>query len=417
MVARCNDVGIRIYVDAVINHMAAESKTFLGTGESPANPTAKMFPGVPYSPEDFHPSCGIESYQDANQVRNCELAGLRDLDHSRESVRDRIVEYFDHLVDLGVAGFRVDAAKHMWPEDLKVSCKLQPGRITVISYPLIFESCQVIYSRVKNLNTDFGYPPDSRPFITQEVIDYGTEAISKFEYTDLGSVIEFQYSHEIGRVFRGKVPLKSLANWGPEIGMIESEKALVFVDNHDNQREGGDILTYKEPKNYKMAVAFMLAYPFGIPRIMSSFDFHDPGQAPPSSDGETLLSPSIKEDGSCGNGWICEHRWPAIYNMVEFRNTVRGTVVDNWWDNGNNQIAFSRGTKGFVAFNLEAFDLDEDLQTGLPAGIYCDVISGAMVDGECTGKIVEVRDDGTAIIQIGAEEKDGVLAIHENAKL
>lgn len=60
---------------------------------------------------------------------------------------------------------------------------------------------------------------------------------------------------------------------------MASEDALVFVDNHDNQRghgAGGDsILTYKSPKLYVMANAFMLAQPYAIPRVMSSFDFED----------------------------------------------------------------------------------------------------------------------------------------------
>ena len=28
-----------------------------------------------------------------------------------------------------------------------------------------------------------------------------------------------------------------------------------------------------------------------------------------------------------------------------------GTGVSNWWDNGDKQIAFCRGGKGFIAFN------------------------------------------------------------------
>ena len=44
--------------------------------------------------------------------------GLTDLDGSQSYVQDKISGYFNHLIDLGVAGFRVDAAKHMWPKDL-----------------------------------------------------------------------------------------------------------------------------------------------------------------------------------------------------------------------------------------------------------------------------------------------------------
>lgn len=71
-------------------------------------------------------------------------------------MRDKIVEYMNKLISLGVAGFRVDAVKHMWPGDL-----------------------QNIFGRLNNLNATYGFPANSRPFITQEVIDLGGEAISK----------------------------------------------------------------------------------------------------------------------------------------------------------------------------------------------------------------------------------------------
>jgi alpha-amylase len=51
-------------------------------------------------------------------------------------------------------------------------------------------------------------------------------------------------------------------------------------------------------------------------------------------------------------------------------------------------------------------------QTCLPAGIYCDVISGSKSNGSCTGKRVNVGSDGTAYIEILHDEEDGVLAIH-----
>jgi alpha-amylase len=47
-------------------------------------------------------------------VRNCWLVGLPDLQLGSAWVRDRIVDYMNDLISLGVAGFRVDAVKHMW---------------------------------------------------------------------------------------------------------------------------------------------------------------------------------------------------------------------------------------------------------------------------------------------------------------
>lgn len=161
------------------------------------------------------------------------------------------------------------------------------------------------------------------------------------------------YSSEIGRAFRGWNELKWLENIGPAWDMLPGEFALVFVDNHDNQRHGagGDnVLTYKQAKQYKMATAFTLAWNYGTIRMMSSFAFESTDQGPPMDANENLVSPIINADNSCGGGWICEHRWRQIANMVSFANQVKGTSVNDWWDNGNNKIAFCRGNQGDVIF-------------------------------------------------------------------
>jgi alpha-amylase len=135
MVNRCNKAGVRIYVDAIINHMAAITGT--GSAGTQFNAGTKYFPDVPYGPNDFNDrncrtgSGDIENYNDVNQVRNCKLVGLPDLATGSEYVRNKIAEFLNRLIDLGVAGFRIDAAKHMWPGDL-----------------------QAIYSKLKNVRSE-----------------------------------------------------------------------------------------------------------------------------------------------------------------------------------------------------------------------------------------------------------------------
>jgi len=136
--------------------------------------------------------------------------------------------------------------------------------------------------------------------------------------------------------------------------------------------------------------------------------------APPAN-GEDVLSPEFGEDGSCTNGWVCQHRWSPIFNMVEFRSVVSGTELTNWWVGGDNQIAFSRGDKGMIAITVEG-EINADIETSLPDGIYCDVISGSLVDGHCTGKTVNVSG-GKAHIEVSTEESECVVAVHVNAKL
>lgn len=158
MIARCNKAGVRIYVDVVVNHMTGyqEGET-IGTAGSVANYGQRSYPAVPYGPGDFNPTCDISNYQDPVQVRNCQLSSLADLNQSVPHVRQMIVNYLNKLIDLGVAGFRVDAAKHMWPKDL-----------------------EAIYGQLKPLNEKFGFAKNSKPYIYQEVIDLGGENIKKY---------------------------------------------------------------------------------------------------------------------------------------------------------------------------------------------------------------------------------------------
>ncbi|XP_011639361.1 alpha-amylase-like isoform X2 [Pogonomyrmex barbatus] len=393
MVRRCNNVGVRIYVDVVFNHMSGNWNNARGTGGSTANTYDFSYPAVPYSRTDFHSPCEAKNYQDPGNVRNCELVGLHDLDQSKEWVRGKIVDFLNGAIDAGVAGFRVDAAKHMWPADLKV-----------------------IYSRLKNLNSQY-FPQGARPFITQEVIDYGGEAVSKYEYNSFGTVTEFRYGMEVSNALNGRNQLKWFVNWGEKWGLLPSGDALVFIDNHDTQRGNANILTYKSSKKYKMAVALMLGHPYGIPRIMSSYYFDHFDATPPQDSSGNLKSPMINSDNTCGNGFVCEHRWRQIYNMVRFRNAVKNTGVNNWWDNGNNQIAFCRGNAGFIAINNDGYDLRQTLHTCLEPGRYCDVISGNLENNRCTGKVVTVDQNRNAYIEIPNNQDDGVVAIHTQAKL
>ena len=163
---------------------------------------------------------------------------------------------------------------------------------------------------------------------------------------------------------------------------------------------------------YKKAVTFMLAWPYGFTRVMSSYFFSNEDQGPPSV-GDSIADVPINPDGSCGGGWACEHRWRQIANMVAFRNVADGQPVSNWWDNGAHQIAFSRGNKAFYAVSNEG-DIDAWLATGMPEGTYCDIISGSLENGACTGKSVYVGGDGRAHIQVSGWQEDSILAFHES---
>ncbi|MEI2765749.1 MAG: alpha-amylase family protein [Dermatophilaceae bacterium] len=375
MVTACHAAGVRVYADVVVNHMAGSDG---GVGYAGSPWTHYDYPGI-YGPTDFH-HCGltpgdeIRDYQDRTQVQTCELVNLADLATDTEPVRARLAAYLTDLVSLGVDGFRVDAAKHIPAADLADVLRRVPGT------------------------------PDAYA----EVIDYGGEPIRMAEYTPFVKVLVFTYGDTVGGAVQG-ARLSDLRALG---GAVEGTRARVFLDNHDTQRHGGpQVLTHRSPAAYRLGNVYMLAWPYGEPTVMSSYAFTDPDAGPPALDDRGTTKDSV-----CGSdGWVCEHRWPAVEGMVGFHNTVKGTGVDLWWDDGGAAVGFARGERGFVVLNSGGAALTgRSFQTRMPPGRYCDVVHGAPAAGGCAGPTVTVNADGWFTADVGAVD---ALAIHVGARV
>lgn len=355
MVSRCHQAGVKVYADVVINHMASAGAG-QGSGSSKFNTAEFTYDGVPYTKADFNPPCAIESrdyVEEPWRVHNCQVLGQQDLDTSSEKVQAAISAAMNELLAIGVAGFRIEAAQHIPPRHLAK-----------------------ILRRLRPLNTKF-HSNGGRPFIYQEVTHIEANAIQSSDYFGNGAVTEFRYGRNLGEQVRHG-QLKNLMLFGEAWGLMPSHKAVVFTDNHITQRSRDrNIVSFDAPADggarYRLANIFMLAWPYGVPKVMSSYDW--------SREQGNWIGPPADEQGhtlsvSCGDGWICEHRWPEIANMIEFHNITQGTpIVGHWWDNGNNQIAFARGNRGFVVINNDNTPLNKTLMTGLPSGRYCDVLS------------------------------------------
>jgi len=336
MVRRCRAAGVAVYADAVINHMSGVGE---GAGVAGSNYGRYEYP-VPYGFDHFH-HCGrygdddIENYQDAWEVRNCELANLADLKTDNEYVRDAIADYLGDLLNAGVTGFRIDAAKHMDPADITAILDRLPVQ----------------------------------PFVVQEVIDRGSEPIKGLDYVSNGQVTEFRYGIELFSAFT-EGDLTSLKELGSAEGWLPSNRAVVFVDNHDVQRGHAgaeNILTHENWAAYQLANIFMLAWPYGYPMVMSSYRFNDSDQGPPTNR-------PVNESGGCSEEWVCEHRDPAIAAMVGFRSQTRGEPISGWTQISDSAIAFSRGERGFLAVNAGDTAVNARITVGLPPGRYQNLV-------------------------------------------
>jgi len=353
MVKTCNAAGVKVIVDTIVNHMSGTGS--VGAGSIAGESFSKYsYPGL-YSDGDFH-ACrhDITNWGSKTEVQTCELVGLSDLDTGSDDVRGKIAGYLNDLLSLGVTGFRIDAAKHVNNADL-----------------------QAIKARLTNPNA----------YWAQEVISDATVPAS--DYYATGDVHDFTYASQLKSQF-GSGQIKNLQSFGTSWGILPSEHASVFVSNHDTERNG-NTLSYKDGAAYTLANTFMLAFPDGSPSIQSGYAFTN------NDAGPAVDSTGHVKDAVCGqNGWLCVHSQQPIAGMVGFHNAVGDTAVNNWWDDGNNQIAFGRGTKGFVVINHEGGSLTHTFQTSLPAGTYCDVVNTAPTARTC---------DASHTVTVGADGK------------
>lgn len=146
MINTCREKGVRVYADAVVNHMVGNGndmfpehcsggtvwgnknssggspfwsqgyafKNWTVTGQRPG----MELPSVPYGPNDFHCARSLNSWTDGFILNYGWLVNLADLNTETEYVRQRIADYFTTLLSMGFSGFRIDAAKHISPTNL-----------------------------------------------------------------------------------------------------------------------------------------------------------------------------------------------------------------------------------------------------------------------------------------------------------
>merc|ERR1712000_125723 len=287
--------------------------------------------------------------------------------------QQQIAGYINGMVDHGVVGIRIDAAKHQDAGEMSGITKRLPGSL----------------------------------YINQEVIGSDGEAVQPSEYFDIGHVTEFYYADYLDGNIIPENSMTNLQSFGESWGLMPSDKACAFLDNHDPQRNGRAQLTYKNGALYTFANMFMLAWPYGDVRVMSSYYFTDTDAGPPGV--------GVEGGKYCADGvnWVCEHREAGVANMVKWRGVAGDAPVSNWQSGSGNQIAFSRG-EAFIAMNRGSSEWTVTLNTGLSSGEYCDVVASLDNDDVATcATTVVVQSDGSASITVPPLY---AVALHSGAK-
>jgi alpha-amylase len=345
MVSTCAGFGVDVIVDVVINHMSA---SYSGVGVGGTSYNKYEYPGL-YTQGDFH-DCqltfdnSIQSYADQAQVQTCELLGLSDLNTSLPSVQEKILGLLNDLLSLGAKGFRIDAAKHISPDDLKpIVAALPEGTIVLL-----------------------------------EVIRGPGEPIQPEQYLELGSVWEFDYAKNMKAFFVDQA-IGYVDSEARYISHAPSEKAISFVSNHDTERNG-QAINFGQSRYFELATAMMLAEDYGTPMLFSSYAFVDYDGAPRETDGLVdaidCTAVSAPKEFYDDREWICQHRWETTVKMIDFRNRVHGAPVVEIYQS-ETVYGFAREGKGYFITNVSLDAAAEiDVVTTLSDGSYEDIFSG-----------------------------------------
>jgi len=392
MVSACNTAGVQVIVDAVINHMANSAGTgFAGTGFSKYN-----YPGL-YDPSEFHNELApndpnacygdITNYDNTFEATHCELSGLPDLATEQDSVRNTIAGYLNHLIDLGVSGFRIDAAKHIGLPDLTA-----------------------IHQLLKPVN-------GQTPYFLQESI--GSAAYNS-PWTANGDVFAWDYQAQFANIFSGQTGYARPSDARKAL-IGDPNSTIIMVSNHDTEHHGPSAITYMDPQKYLTASAFLLADSLGKPMLYTgyAFDVNNMDAGPAVSSGDKI-APAVCPAGTKSNTpqkkykvgtFVCMERWTAIKGMIQWHHEAADNAMANVYYS-QQLLGFQRGT-AFFAMNgnqqLTKHTMKATMQTGLAKGVYCDVVSGGAtakvkVKGkwQCRGTSVTVAANGTAKLTVPA---------------
>lgn len=351
MVRRCAAVNVDVYADVVLNHMNGVKGS--GTGFAGTAFTHYQY-GDLWSYDDFH-HCGrygddgLRDFTDLYELQNCELLGMADLNTGAPQVQAKQAAYLNHLLDLGVKGFRVDAAKHMSAADLSG-----------------------LFSRLTRPN-----------YRVLELILSPGEPVNAADYLPVGDLNNFAYAYEVGAAFRAG-DLSVLPGLAGKTG-IGTDSAVTFLENHDLERRPPSetlLSLHVDPVMNRLGTVFLLTWPYGYPAVFSGYTFTNNDSGPPLDERGVIASP-----GDCQAPFTCAHRAQWLRNLVGFRNATDPVFkATNLFTSGA-VIAFGRGNLGHVVISVDSQSRQLDVPTLLAPGHYCSLVGEACGDVDSSGTL------------------------------
>ncbi|YCO01699.1 alpha-amylase family protein [Vibrio sp. VNB-15] len=329
MIEALDRVGVLVYADVVFNHMANEAhlrsdlqyprQAVMDDYQQNASKYQDLilFGDLSeplFDENDFVEAFGIKDWKDKWEVQNGRISGgptdpglptLRVCKHVVEQQRT----YLKALKTLGVKGFRIDAAKHMTLEHLKLVWTEDITRDVHIFGEII---------------TDGG--------ATEEEYELFLEPYLK--ETRLGAY-DFPLFSTIFKAFSKKGSFKSLIDPYCFGQALSNRRAITFAITHDIPNNDVFLDLIMDEENEWLAYAYILGRDGGVPLIYTDLD--------------TSGIKGVDGKPRWQNAW----KDARMAKMVAFHNLVHGepmTVMEG----NDDMLVLQRGEKGILVLNKSA---------------------------------------------------------------
>jgi alpha-amylase len=326
MIHQLQSEGVRVYADVVFNHMANEAYKredlqYPSTSEIQQYndniqhyQTDALFGDLSqplFNETHFVDAFGINDWKNTWEVQNGRITdGDNDPGLPKLKVCDYVIEqqrnYLKALKQLGVQGFRIDAAKHMKLEHLQ---RIWTKDIT--------EGMHIFGEII----TDGGASKEEYELFLKPYI----------EKTELGAY-DFPLFNTLFQALQNDGSMESLVNPYSVGQALYNFRSTTFAITHDIPNNEGFRGLLMDEQNEWLAYSYILGRDGGVPLIYAD------------------LNPSNIVNKQGKPRWINGWKDLRMAKMIQFHNYTHGEPMHALYAD-NNTLVFARGSKGIVAIN------------------------------------------------------------------
>lgn len=330
---------VQVLVDVLPNHTAFDVDAVSDDFYKAVGGRDRMFHSKGLTP--------INNYNDREQCTLWAMGSLPDVNTENPDFQKYYLTFVNDMLSLGVHGFRYDTAKHIG---------VHSDPVDTASGVKENDFWDVVTGRKSVKGVSLSQPYDSL-FVYGEVLQ--DKNVPELEYADYMGQTASGYGHVLREALaKGSVNGLDIVSWHHQAA---PEYLTTWVESHDTYCNAHESASLTDDQ-IRTGWVFLTARQNGVPLFFSR---------PMGSTRENYWGDNVI--GARGND---EFFHPEVVAVNKFRKAMSGQKEDLQFSPDGSIMLVNRGKKGAAVVNISSVAGFVDLPTGLPDGVYTDVVYG-----------------------------------------